>query len=344
MDKKFYITTPIYYVNARPHIGHAYTTITCDTIARRHRMLGDDTYFLTGTDEHGIKIERAASAAGITPQQLADDVSAAFRGLWDRMGITYDQFIRTTDECHKIGVQELFKVLQNNGFIYKNTYTGQYCVSDEMFVDSAGPGAPCPECGRPTETISEENYFFKLSAFEDKLLKLYTENPDFIRPETRRNEVISFVRSGLRDLSISRSTFKWGIPGAGRSEARDLRVAGCAEQLHYARSATGRRITPKFDRYWPADVHMIGKEIVRFHCVYWPAFLMAAGIELPKANRRAWMVALRAEQDVEVAGEHRAGRDDSGCARRGCAALLPAARSGVRTGWIVLVRRAGATV
>jgi methionyl-tRNA synthetase len=281
MDKKFYITTPIYYVNARPHIGHAYTTITCDTIARRHRMLGDDTYFLTGTDEHGIKIERAATAAGITPKQLADDVSAAFRGLWDRMGITYDQFIRTTDDCHKIGVQELFKVLQKNGYIYKNTYTGQYCVSDEMFVDSAGPGAPCPECGRPTETISEENYFFKLSAFEDKLLKLYTENPDFIRPETRRNEVISFVRSGLRDLSISRSTFKWGIPVPGDPK-HVIYVWLDALSNYITALGYGQKDHAKFDRYWPADVHMIGKEIVRFHCVYWPAFLMAAGIPLPK--------------------------------------------------------------
>ncbi len=282
MDKKFYITTPIYYVNARPHIGHAYTTITCDTIARRHRMLGDDTYFLTGTDEHGIKIERAATAAGITPKQLADDVSAAFRGLWDRMGITYDQFIRTTDECHKIGVQELFKVLQKNGYIYKDSYTGQYCVYDEMFVESTGPGAPCPECGRPTETISEENYFFKLSAFEDKLLKLYTENPDFIRPETRRNEVISFVRSGLRDLSISRSTFKWGIPVPGDPK-HVIYVWLDALSNYITALGYGQKDHAKFDRYWPADVHMIGKEIVRFHCVYWPAFLMAAGIELPKS-------------------------------------------------------------
>lgn len=282
MDKKFYITTPIYYVNARPHIGHAYTTITCDTIARRHRMLGDDTYFLTGTDEHGIKIERAATAAGITPQQLADDVSAAFRGLWDRMGITYDQFIRTTDECHKIGVQELFKVLQRNGYIYKDSYTGQYCVYDEMFVESSGPGAPCPECGRPTETISEENYFFKLSAFEGKLLKLYTENPDFIRPETRRNEVISFVRSGLRDLSISRSTFKWGIPVPGDPK-HVIYVWLDALSNYITALGYGQKDHTRFDRYWPADVHMIGKEIVRFHCVYWPAFLMAAGIELPKS-------------------------------------------------------------
>src|SRR5215813_2785590 len=170
MSKKFYITTPIYYVNARPHIGHAYTTIVCDTVARRQRMLGADTYFLTGTDEHGIKIERAAQAAGTTPQQLATEVSAAFRATWDRMGITYDDFIRTTEDRHKKGVQQLFRILRDKGFIYKGSYTGQYCVFDELFVDSVGPGAPCPECGRPTETVSEENYYFKLSAFADKLL------------------------------------------------------------------------------------------------------------------------------------------------------------------------------
>ncbi len=211
MSKKFYITTPIYYVNARPHIGHAYTTIACDTIARRKRMLGFDTFFLTGTDEHGQKIERAAQAAGKTPQQFADGVSAQFRALWDRMGITYDDYIRTTEERHKKRVSELFKVIRDNGYIYKGSYSGQYCVSDEMYVE-VGPGEPCPECGRITETIKEENYFFKLSAFQDKLLKLYADQPDFIRPETRRNEVISFVNSGLRDLSISRSTFSWGIP------------------------------------------------------------------------------------------------------------------------------------
>lgn len=212
MPKKFYITTPIYYVNARPHIGHAYTTIACDTIARRHRMLGDETFFLTGTDEHGQKIERAAQAAGKPPQQLTDEVSAQFRALWDRMGLTYDDYIRTTSQRHKNGVQALWRKIRDNGFIYKDHYTGQYCVYDELYVDAAGPGAPCPECGRPTETVQEENYFFKLSAFQDKLIQLYTEQPDFIRPDTRRNEVMSFVRSGLRDLSISRSTFSWASP------------------------------------------------------------------------------------------------------------------------------------
>src|SRR5271167_3951382 len=211
MSEKFYITTPIYYVNAHPHIGHAYTTIACDTLARRHRMLRDDTWFLTGTDEHGQKIERAAQAANKTPQKLTDDISAEFRALWDRMGLTYDGFIRTTSERHKHGVQTLWRKIRDNGYIYKGTYTGQYCVSCELYVDGANPGDLCPTCGRVTETVHEENYFFKLSAFQDKLLELYA-NPEFIRPEARRNEVISFVRSGLRDLSISRSTFSWGIP------------------------------------------------------------------------------------------------------------------------------------
>src|SRR2546423_10900849 len=180
MDKKFYITTPIYYVNAPPHIGHAYTKITCDAVARRQPMLGTDTFFLTGTDEHGVHVERAAIAAGVPAQQWADEVSAAFRNLWDRLGLTYDKFIRTTDEEHKRGVQEMFRRLRDRGFIYKGQYTGQYCVFDELYVDSAGPGAPCPECGRPTETVSEENYYFKLSAFEDRLLRHYQQNPHFI--------------------------------------------------------------------------------------------------------------------------------------------------------------------
>jgi methionyl-tRNA synthetase len=279
--KKFYITTPIYYVNARPHIGHAYTTIACDTIARRQRMLGVDTYFLTGTDEHGQKIERAAQAAGKSPQQLTDDVSAQFRALWDRMGLKYDDYIRTTEERHKKSAQQLFRTIRDNGFIYKGTYTGQYCVYDELYVEATEPGAPCPECGRPTETVHEENYFFKLSAFQDKLLRLYNEQPDFIRPETRRNEVMSFVRSGLRDLSISRSTFSWGIPVP--DDPKHVIYVWLDALANYITAlGYGTADDKLFRKYWPADVQMIGKEIVRFHCVYWPAFLMAAGIPLPK--------------------------------------------------------------
>jgi methionyl-tRNA synthetase len=284
MANKFYITTPIYYVNARPHIGHAYTTIACDTVARRHRMLGDDTFFLTGTDEHGQKIERAAEAAGTSPQQYADQISGEFRALWKRMGISNDDFIRTTEERHKKRLQELFKQIRDNGYIYKGTYTGQYCVSDELYVDGAQPGDPCPLCGRITETVHEENYFFKLSAFQDKLLELYA-NPDFIRPETRRNEVISFVKSGLRDQSISRSTFSWGVPVPDDPKHVIYvwfdALANYITAIGYGSKHAGAQ--DAFKKYWPADVHMIGKEIVRFHCVYWPAFLLAAGLSLPKA-------------------------------------------------------------
>jgi methionyl-tRNA synthetase len=280
MSKEFYITTPIYYVNARPHIGHAYTTIACDTIARRHRMLGDDTWFLTGTDEHGQKIERAAQAAGKTPQQFADEVSEAFRSSWDRLGLSYDDFIRTTSDRHQQGMQALWRKIRDNGYIYKGTYTGQYCVFDELYVDAIGPGAPCPDCGRPTETVHEENYYFKLSAFEDKLIKLYTEHPDFIRPETRRNEVISFVRRGLRDLSVSRSTFSWGIP-VPDDPKHVIYVWFDALANYITALGYGQKDQSKYEKYWPG-VHMIGKEIVRFHCVYWPAFLMAAGLPLPK--------------------------------------------------------------
>jgi methionyl-tRNA synthetase len=290
MTQKFYITTPIYYVNARPHIGHAYTTIACDTIARRQRMMGLDTYFLTGTDEHGQKIERAAQAAGKTPQQLTDEVSAQFRGLWDRMGLTYDDFIRTTSDRHKQGVQALWRRIRDNGFIYKGHYTGQYCVFDELYVDSVGPGAPCPECGRPTETVQEENYFFKLSAFQDRLMELYIGQPDFIRPETRRNEVMSFVRSGLRDLSVSRSTLTWGIPVP--DDPKHVIYVWLDALANYITAlGYGSADAEKYDKYWPADVQMIGKEIVRFHCVYWPALLMAAGLPVPhKIMAHGWLL------------------------------------------------------
>ncbi|MGA2334085.1 MAG: methionine--tRNA ligase [Terriglobales bacterium] len=313
MSKKFYITTPIYYVNAHPHIGHAYTTIACDTIARRHRMLGDDTWFLTGTDEHGQKIERAAQAAGKTPQQFTDEISAEFRALWKHMGLTPDDFIRTTSARHQRGVQALWRKIRDNGYIYKGTYTGQYCVSDELYVD-AEPGAPCPDCGRPTETVHEENYYFKLSAFQDQLVRLYTEQPDFIRPETRRNEVLSFVRGGLRDLSISRSTFSWGIPVP--DDPKHVVYVWLDALANYITAlGYGSSDASKFDKYWPADVHMIGKEIVRFHCVYWPAFLLAAGLPLPKSiTAHGWLLfeeskmsksrgnIVRAETIVDVLG------------------------------------------
>jgi len=281
MPDKFYLTTPIYYVNARPHIGTAYTTIVADAIARRKRAQGIDTFFLTGTDEHGQKIERSAAKAVCSPQEFTDQVSVQFRGLWDRMGLTYDDFIRTTEPRHKQAVQKLFALLRDRGYIYKGSYSGQYCVSDEAYVD-VPPGAPCPDCGRITETVNEENYYFKLSAFERKLLEFYDEHPEFIRPETRRNEVISFVRSGLRDLSVSRTSFSWGIPVPG-DEKHVIYVWMDALANYITALGWGSSDTSKFDKFWPADLHIVGKEITRFHCVYWPAFLMAAGLPLPKS-------------------------------------------------------------
>lgn len=201
---KFYLTTPIYYVNARPHLGHTYTTVVADTIARYKRMCGYDVILLTGTDEHGQKVERAAKAAGLTPEEFADRISAEYRALWQELDIRLDRFIRTTEWRHERGVHILLEKARDNGYVYKGQYEGQYCVFDELYVDDPTPGAPCPECGRPTERIREENYFFKLSEFQQRLLEHYDKHPEFVRPETRRNEVIAFVRGGLRDLSISR--------------------------------------------------------------------------------------------------------------------------------------------
>ena len=277
----YYLTTPIYYVNARPHLGHTYTTVAADAMARWKRMRGFDVLFLTGTDEHGQKIERSAAKAGKTPQEFAAEVSSEFRGLWDRMGLTYDDYIRTTEPRHKRGVQHLFSELQKRGFIYKGTYSGQYCVWDELYVEGS-PGTPCPDCGRITETVSEENYFFKLSAFERKLLEYYEQHPDFIRPEARRNEVVAFVQGGLRDLSISRTSFNWGIPVLG-DEKHVIYVWMDALANYITALGYGSEDCANFNKYWPADVHLIGKEISRFHCVYWPAFLMAAELPLPKS-------------------------------------------------------------
>ncbi len=311
-----YLTTPIYYVNARPHLGHAYSTIVCDAIARRKRALGIDTWFLTGTDEHGQKIERSAKLAGRTPQEFTDSIAQEFRGLWDRLGLTYDDFIRTTEPRHKRGVQRLFATLRDRGFIYKGSYTGQYCVFDESYVEGP-PGALCPDCGRPTETVSEENYFFKLSAFERKLLEFYEANPCFMGPESTRREVVSFVRSGLKDLSISRTTIEWGIPVPGDQKHVIYvwldALANYLTGIGYGSEAPEDK--EKLRKYWPADLHLIGKEISRFHCVYWPAFLMAAGIEPPRSVRaNGWLLfdqgkmsksrgnIVRAETVIEVLG------------------------------------------
>ncbi|MDR3754414.1 MAG: methionine--tRNA ligase [Terracidiphilus sp.] len=288
-SERFYITTPIYYVNARPHLGHAYSTIVCDAIARRKRALGIETCFLTGTDEHGQKIERSAKLAGCSPQEFADKIAGEFRGLWDLLGITYDDFIRTTEQRHKRGVQHLFATLRDRGYIYKGSYTGQYCVSCEEWIDGP-PGTICSIHGTVTETVSEENYFFKLSAFERKLLEFYEANPGFMGPESTRREVISFVRSGLKDLSVSRTSFSWGIPVPG-DEKHVVYVWLDALANYITALGYGSDDDEKFKEFWPADIHLIGKEISRFHCVYWPAFLMAAGIPVPRSVRaNGWLL------------------------------------------------------
>ena len=279
---KFYLTTPIYYVNARPHIGHTYTTIVADTIARFKRMRGFDAVLLTGTDEHGQKVEQSARAAGKGPQEFADEVAADYRQLWQTLGLDYDRFLRTTEPRHAKAVQTIFQAVEKAGYIRKGKYEGQYCVFDELYVTDATPEGNCPECGRPTQRVEEENYFFQLSAFQDKLLAHYEKHPEFIRPESRRNEVRSFVRGGLRDLSISRSRLRWGIPLPGR-EGHVFYVWFDALTSYMSGIGYGAEgaAAEEYRRLWPADLHLVGKEIVRFHAVYWPAFLMAAGLDQP---------------------------------------------------------------
>lgn len=274
---KYYLTTPIYYTNGLPHIGHTYSTIVCDTIRRYKRMLGYDVVMTTGTDEHGVNVERSAKKAGIPESEFVAKMAAQWRALWDELGVQGDEFIRTTDLKHAHTVQWLFKLCRENGFVYPGHYTGQYCIYDNAYVD-VKPGEPCPDCGRPTETVTEPNYFFKLSAFQKPLLDFYAKHPDFIQPEARRNEVLSFVEGGLRDLSITRTTIRWGIPVPGE-EPHVFYV--WFDALTAYLSAVGGPNYEKFG-YWPADLHLVGKEIIRFHAVYWPAFLMAAGLPLPK--------------------------------------------------------------
>jgi methionyl-tRNA synthetase len=270
---KYYLTTPIYYVNAAPHIGHAYTTIVADMIKRFQRMQGNHAVLTSGSDEHGINVERAAERMGKTPKDFCDTISAEFVRQFQLLGLGIDHFQRTTDPKHARVVNDLFKRCRDNGYVYKGSYTGQYCIFDNLYVNEAKPGDPCPDCGRPTETVTEENFFFKLSAFQDKLLELYEREPLFIQPESRRNEVLAFVKAGLTDLSITRTNIKWGIP-----------VVGEAPHVFYVwfDALTAYKTAVEDAGLWPADLHLIGKEIVRFHAVFWPAFLMAAGLPLPK--------------------------------------------------------------
>ncbi|WP_457599574.1 methionine--tRNA ligase [Hydrogenimonas sp.] len=281
--KRVYITTPIYYVNDVPHIGHAYTTIIADTLARYSRLAGMDVFFLTGTDEHGQKIEQAAKARGKSPKEYADEISARFKSLWDEFEISYDKFIRTTDEEHVKGVQKAFEVMYENGDIYKDLYRGHYCVSCETFFTEQQlvDDEFCPECGRSTSIVEEESYFFRLSKYQDRLLEWYDSRPDRILPKSKRNEVINFVKNGLDDLSITRTSFDWGIKLPEKiGDPKHVMYVWLDALMNYV-TALGYGTDEKLMHYWPAKVHLIGKDILRFHAIYWPAFLMSLGLELP---------------------------------------------------------------
>lgn len=280
---KFYLTTPLYYANSRPHVGSAYTTLVCDTLARYRRMCGDQVAFLTGTDEHGENIERAAARLALSPAELVDRNCQAFRRLWEQLGIAYTHFIRTTEPRHVRTVQTLLRRAQQRGYIYKGLYRGRYCVHDNLYVSDSEEPADCPTCGRPAELMSEENYFFRLSAFQQPLLEHYARHPEFVQPDFRRNEVIRFVEAGLKDISISRRAIRWGVPWPDDPEHVFYvwydALSGYLTGIGFAES-DGQG--GEFARYWPADLHMIGKEILRFHAVYWPAFLLAAELPLPR--------------------------------------------------------------
>lgn len=281
MADSFYITTPIYYVNDVPHIGHAYTTIAADIAARFRRLSGDEVFFLTGTDEHGQKVEKAASEKGETPIELADRVVRRFTGLWEKLNISNDDFIRTTQERHKKTVQTLFKIVEAKGDIYLGEYEDWYCTPCETFLtETQLVDGRCPDCRREVEKLKEESYFFRMSAYQDKLLKHIEENPDFIQPQSRRNEIMAFVKEGLKDLSISRTTFKWGIPVPGNE--KHVIYVWFDALSNYLTAVGYFEDEKRFSTYWPADIHLIGKDILRFHTVYWPTFLMAAGLPLPR--------------------------------------------------------------
>jgi methionyl-tRNA synthetase len=281
----FYITTPIYYVNDVPHIGHAYTTIIADAISRFKKLSGYDVFFLTGTDEHGQKVEKAAKEKGLKPKELADKMVVRFKDLWKALNISYDSFIRTTQSFHEQSVQKIFKKLKEKGDIYQGIYKGWYCVTNEHFLAEDVPIEKgrykiCPECGTKAGIISEECYFFKLSAYEKPLLDFYAKNPTFVRPPSRMNEVVSFVKQGLKDLSITRTSVEWGIPVPDDASHT---IYVWFDALHNYLTGTGYDWDMShFQKFWPANIHLIGKDILRFHAIFWPAFLMAAGFALPQ--------------------------------------------------------------
>ncbi len=282
MDKRYYVTTPIYYVNDVPHIGHAYTTLACDVISRYKRARGYEVFFLTGTDEHGQKVEKAAHSVGETPLELADRVVKRFQALWEKLNISNTDFIRTTQERHKKGVADLFRRIEAKEDIYLGEYEDWYCTPCETFwTETQLMDGNCPDCGRPTDKLKEESYFFRMSKYQQALIDHIDSNPDFIQPKSRRNEVLNFIKEGLRDLSISRTTFSWGIPVPGND--KHVLYVWFDALTNYI-TALGYPDDPdgNMAKFWPVDAHVIGKDILRFHTVYWPTFLLAAGLPLPK--------------------------------------------------------------
>lgn len=277
----FYITTPIYYPSDKLHIGHAYTTVAADAIARYHRLNGKDVFFLTGSDEHGQKIERVAKERGKTPKEYVDGIVKGFQDLWQKLGISYDDFVRTTEERHYRVVQDIFREIYEKGDIYKGEYKGWYCTPCETFFpETRLVDGNCPDCGRPVEVLQEESYFFRMSKYADRLLQHIEANPEFIQPTSRRNEMVQFIKGGLEDLCVSRTTFNWGIP-VPIEEGHVIYVWFDA-LTNYLTGIGYLDDKEMFQKYWPADVHLVGKEIVRFHSIIWPIILMAAGLELPK--------------------------------------------------------------
>ncbi|HEX6237571.1 MAG TPA: methionine--tRNA ligase [Acidimicrobiales bacterium] len=279
---RYYVTTPIYYVNDVPHIGHAYTTVIADALARWHRLMGDDTFFLTGTDEHGLKVQRAAEANGVTPREWADRTSERFREAWRLLDISNDDFIRTTEERHHRAVQAFLQRVYDNGHIELGTDEGLYCVACEAYYmpDDLIGGELCPIHERPVEQVAEENYFFKLSRFEQPLLDWYAAHPDFVRPESKRNEALGFIKGGLDDFSISRTSISWGVPLPW--DPSHVTYVWYDALINYCTAVGYGTDEERFTTWWSAAHHLIGKDILRFHCVYWPAMLLAAGLEPPQ--------------------------------------------------------------
>lgn len=286
MATRFYVSTPIYYINDVPHLGTAYSTIAADVLARYHRVRGHDTWFLTGTDEHGLKIERAAKERGLSPQAFADEMSAPFRDAWTKLGCSFDDFIRTTEPRHEERVGEIWKRVEKSGDLYLGAYEGWYCVGCEAYYTEKEllPGNLCPDHKRPAERVREPSYFFRLSKYQDRLLELYEKSPEFVQPSGRFNEVKRFVEGGLEDLSVSRTTFRWGVPVPG--DPKHVMYVWFDALANYWTAVD----TPELARFWPANVHVVGKDILRFHAIYWPAFLMSAGLPLPeRVFAHGWM-------------------------------------------------------